>query len=299
MKGRDIIDEILALGLKSQTVYPVEPRAIFASVNRAIEEVNRLCPVIGTVEIAHFPIKPIVYRGGISVHKGGEDMEINASGVRSLAFAVTGSGSVTITANGVCKEITWIDVTSFRTFRVRMDALFGVDEADVVLCFTGAHTYMIKDISIYADTVGDLEEDIVTYSKQVAYDMASAKYAGGRFMDFSSLPIRFNDERQFPQTEFRIDGTVIYIPTDRQGVYGISYYKKPTEIDEDNKDATVDVDERLADLVPLRAAYYFYMVTDRELAERCNAEYLRLQSIVMATMRKIRTPVKFREARSW
>ena len=301
MTGNEIKNEILKLGLKSQAVYPVEPEAMIVCINRAASEVNRLCPVLGTATILHYPARPLVYRHGVTVHRGGEELTIDASGIRSLAFAVSGTGEGILTCEGseVVHSFTWEDATEMRVFSMIVEELFGIEEGEIHLTFLGKYSYMIKDLSLYGELTGDLVEDVVPYAPAVRYDLSDKKHVGERFQDFASLPVRYNDVDLNAPTDYKIEGKAIYLPAEKRGVYEVSYYKKPTPVDEDNMDLPIEIDDRLEDLLPLRAAYYFYMVTDREVAERCNAEYLRLQSIVMATMRKIRTPVKFRDRRGW
>lgn len=301
MTGKELIDQVLMLGLKSQVVYPVQPEAIYTQCNRAIEEVNRLSPVSDTVTILNYPLHPSAYRKGITVHRGGEDMTINASGVMSLAFAVSGSGEATLSIAGrdEVKRFSWIDVPDFKIMRAVIFTEFSEDAADVCLTFTGKYTYMVKDVSFYGEMIGDVEDDIVPFELYKKYDLASELYAGGRFMDFASLPVRFNDVNLNAPYDYKIEGSAIYLPSDKQGAYEVTYFKKPLKIDADNVDFEIEIDARLEDLLALRAGYYFYMVTDREVAERCNAEYLRLQSIVMATIHKVRTPVKFRDVWGW
>ena len=300
MKGRELHEEILVLARQSQTVYPAEPREIYTYINRAIDEVNRLCPVRGTASVLHFPITPLVCREGVTVHKGGEDINVDARDIASLAFLVSGTGKAILSVNGVPKKtFEWLDQSVFKLIRYHVGKETGEDRADIELCFTGPYTYMIKDLSMYGEVVGDLEEDVDVYKRMVGYDIASSRYAGERFMDFASLPVRYDDTRLNAPTDYKIEGTRVFLPVKKPGIYEIEYFKKPGEVNENTLDVEIDVDERLTDLLALRAGYYFYMMVDREIADRCNAEYVRLYGTVMATLNKVRTPVKFREARSW
>lgn len=301
MTGKELINEVLKLGLQSQAVYPVQPEAIYVHANRAIAEVNRLCPLLGTVSILHFPIKPTTHLKGIRVHRGGEDLEINASDVKSLAFAVSGTGRARLYADGLDAAYTfeWLDQVSFQTHGGFIIEMLGAEQADVHLVFEGQHTYMIRDVSFYSETVSDLSEDILPFTGQCGYDMADSVYAGDAFLDFARLPIRYNDVDLNAPTDYRIEGSVVYLPARAEGEYSVTYYKKPIEIDADNEDLEIDVDPRLQDLLSLRTAYYFYLVVDREISEKLNTEYLRQQSLVLSTMHKVRSPRQFRDVRGW
>ena len=301
MTGTELIEEILKLGLNSQAVYPVQPEAIYVHMNRAVAEVNRLCPLLGTVSILHFPIKPTTHLKGIRVRRGGEDLEINASDAKSLAFAVSGTGRARLISESSGEEFVfeWLDETTFRAFSGFILTYFGRVQDDVKLIFEGEHTYMIRDVSFYSETVSDLIEDVAPYTGWQGYDMASSVRAGDGFLDFAALPVRYNEADLNAPDDYKIEGSMIYLPAAKVGEYSVTYYKRPIEIDADNKDEEIDVDARLHDLIALRAAYYFYLVIDREISEKCNNEYLRQQSLVMATMRKVRTPKQFRDVRGW
>ena len=301
MTGTELLNEILKLGLNSQAVYPVQPEAIYVHANRAIAEVNRLCPLLGTATILHFPIKPTMHLKGIRVHRGGEDLEINASEARSLAFAVSGTGRARLISESDGSEYVfeWLDQLHFKSFGGFILDYLGRVSDDVRLIFEGEHTYMVRDVSFYSETVSDLSEDIVPFTGWSGYDMASSVYAGDLFLDFARLPIRYNDADLNAPTDFKLEGSVVYLPARAPGEYAVTYYKRPLEIDADNKDSELDVDARLHDLIALRAAYYFYLVVDREISEKCNEEYLRQQSLVLSTMHKVRSPRQFRDVRGW
>ena len=92
MTGKELIREIADLGGKSQFNTEFEARAIYTAINRAIDEISKLFPVVKTVRLQNYPIRPTAFYKGITVHKGGEDIVYNASGIKSLAFAVSGTG---------------------------------------------------------------------------------------------------------------------------------------------------------------------------------------------------------------
>lgn len=300
MTGRELIEEIRDLGGKSQFNTEFEARAVYTAINRAIDEVNRLFPVVKTLQLLHYPPRPADYHKGITVHKGGEDSVYDASDIRSLAFAVSGTGSAILTADDVGDSYTfeWQDSSSFTLCRGIVEELIGSSGRGVHLRFTGEFNYMIKDLSFYSELVSPLCEDVDVYSPYVRYDLASDKYAGHKFLAFESLPVRYDNVDLNLPRDYKIDGTSIYIRTDLRGVYEIAYRVRPERIDPDNDELEIELDPELYNMVAPRAAYYLYYMTDEEVADRCNLEYQRLYAQYIR-IHKVKTPPQFRDVRGW
>lgn len=303
MTGQELKDHICLLGARTNEEFEQEfqNELIYSAVNRAISEVNKLFPVIKTVQLLNYPIRPAVYHK-LTVHKGGEDTVFNASDIKSLAFAVSGTGSATLTADGCDKVYTfdWQDAVRLKTFRViTQQVLSGYEGGLVTITFRGETNYMISDLSFYSELDGPLTEDVDIWSPWVCYDMKSSKYLGESFLDFASLPVRSHDVNMNAPSDYRIEGSCIYLPAEKSGVYEVKYYERPVEVDADNLDVELNIDFRLHELAALRAAYYIYAVLDAEVAAQCNNEYRALYGVVLSTLPKIRTPRRFRDVRGW
>jgi hypothetical protein len=300
MTGRELLDRMLVLGGRTDWQDSQQESAAISAANQAIGEVNVLFPLTKTVRLLHYPLRPVVYHKGIVVHRGGEDMEFDASGVKSLAFAVSGTGSAILTADDVGDSYTfeWQDSSSFTLCRGIVEELIGSSGRGVHLRFTGEFNYMIKDLSFYSELVSPLCEDVDVYSPYVRYDLASDKYAGHKFLAFESLPVRYDNVDLNLPRDYKIDGTSIYIRTDLRGVYEIAYRVRPERIDPDNDELEIELDPELYNMVAPRAAYYLYYMTDEEVADRCNVEYQRLYAQYIR-IHKVKTPPQFRDVRGW
>lgn len=300
MTGKELIDQVCLLGARTtdEFEHDFESEHIYSSINRAISEVNRLFPVEKTVQLLNYPIRPAVYIKGITVHKGGEDTVFDASDIKSLAFAVSGTGKAILSGAGATTlhEFTWEDATQLKLERVLLEGYTG---GWVKLTFTGEHNYMISDVSFYSETDGPLLEDVDIYTAWMGYDLALPKYAGGNFLGFSSLPVRFRDVDLNAPTDYYIEGSKIYLRRSQPGVYEVRYYKAPDKINSDNLEYELEIDFRLHDLIALRAAYYIYAVLDPEAAKVCDVEYQKMLGLVMTTMPKVKTPKKFRNVTGW
>lgn len=301
MTGKELVNEILSLGGNSQTVYPFQSEAIYEAISQAIEEVNKLCPVENTVQLIHYPLRPVSFKKGITVHKGGEDLKFNASDIRSLAFAVSGTGQAILSSPAVERTytFTWNDAISLQTVRGIIIELLGVEVADIELVFTGQYSYMIRDLSFYNELVSPLAEDVDTFSCWKEYRIDEPRYLGDKFLGFDSLPVRFDNVDLNTPGDYKIEGNNVYLPSDKSGIYEIKCRVKPRRIDEDNLESEIEIDPEIQLLVPLRAAYYLYYLTDSDVADRCNAEYQRAMAIVVSKLQKVKTPSKFRDKRGW
>ncbi len=301
MNGRELIREIADLGGKSQFNTEFEMHAIYTAINRAIDEVNKLFPAVETIQLQNYPVRPKDFYKGITIHKGGEDITYNASGIKSLAFTVSGTGRATLSCSNTANVYVfeWQDVTSdLKLCRGIIEEIVGVEECDVTLTFSGEYSYMISDLSFYGELISPIAEDITTYSKWQRYDLASEKYVGHRFLGFDSLPVRHDNIALNSPRDFKIEGTSVFIRSDLKGIYEVSYRVRPAKVDADNEEFEIDIDRELHNLIAPRAAYYLYYMTDEEVADRCNVEYQRLVAQYMC-IHKVRTPKKFRDVRGW
>ena len=312
MTGKDLFDQMLAIGGKTQWVGH-EGVARFEAVNRAVFEVNRLFPVTQKIQLVNYPLTPVAFHGGIREHKGGEVIRIDASGIKSLAFAVSGGGGravlYSVTVNEKEEEslekiegFEWEALTSFEVKRcvVPSSAAGGASPSPtdegapytVTLVFSGDFNYLIKDVSMYGDIKSIDAKDVDVFSPWVKYDLKGIDYLGERFMAFDSTPVRFDNVSLNSPYDYKIEGSAVYLRADRPGVYEISVMLHPRRIQ--NESDEVDVNAQLEDLVALRAAYHLYSLTDTEIAETCNIEYQKLLSIALANVRKVRTQSQYR-----
>lgn len=300
MTGNELITEIKHLGGKSQFNAQFEAYAIYTAINRAIDEVNKLSPVVKTLQLLNYPPRPADYHKGITVHKGGEDIVYNASDIKSLAFAVSGTGSAILSAPDTERvhEFTWQDSSEFIVYKGIIEQLIGSNGKSIRLRFTGDYSYMIKDLSFYSELQSPVVDDIVPYSAWTKYDLASEKYVGYKFLAFDSLPIRCDNVSFNTSSDYKIDGTKICLRSDLHGVYEVNYRVRPSLVDADNLDLEIEVDPELHNMIAPRAAYYLYYLTDDEVADRCNVEYQRLYAQYMQ-IHKVKTPPQFRDVRGW
>lgn len=296
MTERDLFEQIRHLGGR-RSLTGLEDSVIFTAVNRALFEVNRLFPVTKKIQLLNYPIAPVNYYKGVIVHKGGADKQFNASGVKSLAFAVSGgAGSATVYTE-IDEEIRQLTSFSWQQLSEFEECKYIIQGAaqDVYIVFSGEYTYMIRDLAFYGEVISDELDDVITCSSWIEYDMKNSGYAGEGFLDFAAKPVSINDgATAVDPSDYKIEGSKIYLRRDMMGTYEVSYLKNPKRITNLNSAEQLDIEPQLHDLVALRAAYYLYNVTDTEIADRLNAEYQKALAIALGNVRKVRTPSKFK-----
>ena len=310
MTKKELLEQILALGARTQLNYTYEKSAVNVAINRALDEVNRIFPVEKTIQLIHYPMIPSVHYAGIAVHRGGEKKEYYASDARALAFAISGTGSASLYGRDE-DDGEWVHIKSFEwqseSDFAEMNYMFSkynsiAEEAvpahQIKLVFEGDYSYMIRDVSIYSELASDRKVDVKVYQIWVPYDLADAQYAGGGFLDFASAPVLFGETELTTPHDFKIENSKVYLPATKPGVYTIRYRYKPQRVDVLREDVDVDLDSEMVDLVAPRAAYYLFYATDEEIADRCLAEYQRLYATYMRT-RKTRTPIRQRDLTGW
>jgi len=315
MTGKELFGRILTLG--GRTEWNESVNKDHNAVNMALDEVNALFPVTDVARILHYPLRPVGAYPGITVHKGGEDIKINASGIRSLAFAISGTGRANLykierDENGDIKSETrlrlhmgesdvealeWNDLNGFAIVRYLGNTI--EDNCEVNLVFSGEYSYMIKDIAFYSEAESELIDDVKPYSYWVEYDINGQKYANNKFADFAAAPVMIDGGEPYALDKYKIEGSRIYLPRDLCAEVEVTYRKRPEAINADNEKDELDIDAELHQLVALKAAYYIYYLIDSEAADRCLAEFNRQLSIVMSHMHKVRTPKKFKDIRGW
>ena len=305
MTVKELFEQIRMLGGKRELDSGYESIGVYTAANRALFEVNRLFPVTKKIQLLNYPLTPVQRCRGISVHKGGEATEINASGIRSLAFAVSGGAGrarvmeVSYGEDGgeILSELESIEWEALTTFENK-SCVFADEAVNVRLIFDGAFNYLYRDVSFYDELITDRAEDVKPYSEWVDYDLNSIEYTGGRFMAFTSTPIRFNNVSLNSPYDYKIEGAVISLRADKPGVYEVECMTKPAEIvSEDN--SKVEIEDQLSDLVALRAAYYLYSMTDEEIANKCNTAYQQQLAVALANVRKVKTQSGYRDRRGW
>lgn len=305
MTVKELFEQIRMLGGKRELDAGYESLGVFSAANRALFEVNRLFPVTKRIQLVNYPLVPAHYCRGIRVHKGGEDIQIDASGIKSLAFAVSGGAGRARVCEVSCgekseeiltelKSFEWDPLTSFDVKR----CICSRNEKKIRIVFDGEFNYLIKDVSMYGELVGEREEDVEIFSDWVRYDISDVEYAGERFMTFSSTPVRFNRVSLNSPYDYRIEGSAVYLRTNKPGVYELEYMQKPQEIKNED-DSEIEIETQLCDLVALRAAYYLYSMTDEEIAEKRNNEYNQLLAVALANARKIKTQNGYRDRKGW
>lgn len=286
------MNEIRALAAKAQWTYPFEPSAAFHAANRALLEVARLFPTYGAFRLVHSPQRPSLFIGGVRRSVSASEAEHRAS--YALAFEASGTGRASVFSDGkLFESFEWSGLTQFKRMSVALSY-----PSHLSLEASG-DSALIRGISFYSDAAFADSDDVYVYGDEIGYRMSDARYVGDSFAAFAPCCASLASRQLRYPDEYRLDGDVIYLPVSRTGEYFIRYIRLPERICEDNADCELDIDARIHDLVSLRAAYYLYLLTDSDVADRCNAEYQRLLPAALVHVRRQPSSFGIRDTRGW
>lgn len=195
------------------------------------------------------------------VHYSGMELVYSASAAKAYYFECDGNGTCTITHGGNADVVQMTRAAGYTVYK-------GFAEGNVTMTFSGAHSYNIRNIAIYGETVSPDENDIPQYRAYVPYDLKELTKSNGVevFMDFSGDdPIYAGDysadDSYEPLDEYyKQDRSVILLPNNKNGEFTVWYKRYPTPITSAVTDDTeIDLDMAAADILPYYMAYTLWM----------------------------------------
>ncbi len=238
--------------------------AFRAALNRAIWEVDAIRPREGIVTLYHYP--PVNRVGRTEwYHMASRADTVCAIG-DAYAFAVTGSGTCVVTNGFDVVEHTWQNESLPRSFGGRMS---GVLE----LTFSGNSNYFVRGVSVWEGETFSREEVIPIWEPYISYDIT--QYAEDAY-SILCPPKVMTTLGYFPLREgYGKEGrTTLTLDTKAPGTYQVKYHRMPPQIEEDaDYDNEIDLDEDLAQLLPLQIAYFLLLDDDPDKSALYLKEY--------------------------
>ena len=250
----------------------------YTVLNLAIKEVNRIRPMVEVVTVVHEPVDAVAAFPDVILCKPGNPVTYTAV-ARSVAFEVSGHGSVTVTG----ADIDGADEKSWNVDNGWMRLVAESNEISKISLdfFSSDLPFYIRNVSFY---------DVPPFSKVVGggavveYDLASTLPR----LSSALLPVMKNGvemDLSDPRAVLR-EGRYLRLPKEQRGTYEIRCEVFPERFlssADDNKQ--LPLAEDLAELVPLLVASYIWLDDEPEKAAR-------YKSLYDLAAREIRRPTK-------
>ncbi len=236
--------------------------------------------IIKSIQIAHNPVTNLLTDGDRirSVESG--DIEIEATGARSLYVEVYGDCTMTIYVNDTPVSVD--NIASEGKYLPIKRLIDNVDGYTVKVVLSSAYPLAIKNFALYSATF-KTADDVQPYTQVLKYNLAEL---APTFYMLADDPLIFEGSRQtsrYMQTSdfFQEGGRILVLDRDLPGNYTVYYKSYPGTITSGTADDYVlDVEPEVDALIPLYMASQLYKDDDNGIATTYRNEFeVGLQSL--------------------
>jgi hypothetical protein len=313
MTLHDLYKAVSQLGFEDSLGDDSTDRFIYAT-NRALIEINSLRPRRKRVDINHRVPENLLFSEPTVIEKnGGKDLVFTAVGAKSFYFEVCGEGQFTVGLKkkdgSIVSDRTGMTSFDSKTFISQrgfikydgafIDTLLKKDSeytGEAVITFTGDYDYVISNIAMYDRVYSSKEAEISPYGRRVGYDLSEL---ANDFEKLDTPPIDFLGKHLYDG--YGIEGSVLYLPLDRPGIYTVNYLHKVTLIPLESditKDIIIDLEEDLESLLPNLIAAYVWLDDEAEKSQYYYTLYQQRAEQIKRITRDL-NPIKFESVNGW
>lgn len=270
MTIRKLMQEALALlSLDEETVRPL----LYASLNRALDEVCREFPKRATERIYHALPKPRYAFSDERAVTPDAPLRISADGIYSFAFTAYGEGSVTVMLDGVTVATYTLKGSTPLSVAEKLSALSEKASGALSFVFRTAGRLYVTAFACYDREL----ETVIPYGEYYAYPVTAFKH---RFLAFDGDAKRAS--RAVGKRTLCYGEDAVYLRFDDDGVYEIPYLALADAVDEDTLDCEPFMRDDAAALAVLLAAYYLAVEDEHPMASLLMARYAALRTTLLA-----------------
>lgn len=273
MTPNDIKQEVGTLAMENAS--EVDESAFWHAINRALAQVNRIRPVIRSVEVYNgAPAKLEHSRDVIPFGKKCPYVK-TVKGCAAIYLDVSASsGEITVTGGG--KEIhreSLIENKRANEYRILIPDEYA--EGEITVTVTTPFAGVVAEAVYYSEKISDEPSDVpsgslynIFFFREIAPDLQSV--------------VKLHYQKGGSLSEELVESKDFAIPTTRElwllkskaGLYRIYYYPKPTRLTRANENEEVPLDEDLQTLLPLLICYYVWLEDKPEIAEAMYSQYM-------------------------
>lgn len=200
------------------------------------------------------------------------DISYETNGAKAYYFEVAGTATVQIAVNGaVVQTIENQD----RMFHAYKGFIQNPDGEAVKITFTGQYLYQFRNVALYS-AVFEREEDIWDFVPEKRYDFRKLIPDFFRLLDDNVILQSGSSKMPYIQTDdYYWEGdSVLVLKGLQRGEWIIHYYSYPQEITDDTpNDTVIELDEEVANLLPIYMASELYEDDDTSTAFYYRQQY--------------------------
>ena len=265
MTLNELKNDVAQLGFES---YVENEDCFIASVNRALSLIYVDRPVSKTALIRFSGPRVNLTREFLE-HKSGETLTLQSRGL-AISFRTSGTGSCIIRDGTGANEVVFNNEN-----QLTRQLIYG----DVSITFSGNYYYTVSNLAVFDDLISSKPTDIPEYTP--FRDVNPEDYCDD-FRAFSSQP---TDKSGTPINAVQLTDGRIRAPYDFHGEMYLTYYRAPKKADKSSMNASVDVSEECAPLLPLLTAAFLWLDDDAAKAQY----YMSLYRDAVANLKRYST----------
>lgn len=262
MTFNELKNDVARLGFES---YVEDEECFIASANRALSLIYTDRPVSKTAVISFRGPRAALVREFIE-HRSGEEITIPFRG-RSVSFHTSGVGNCVISDSSGSNLI-----PLSHDWQLTKQFLSG----EGTITFKGDYYFTVSNLAVFDDVTSERAIDIPEYTPE--REIAPDEYCDG-FRAFSTYP-KDKDGNQV-KTVRLTDGRIC-APFNYRGELYLTYYRTPKKITAEDVNATIDISEECAPMLPLLTASFMWLDDDTAKAQY----YMSLYRDMIANVRR-------------
>lgn len=294
MTLKDLKQAVIELGFDTE----LESEGAFLyALNRATVEVNDISPKLMLFEHINSKLGNAL-RGFETYRKGyGQALYFYADNPKAYYFESNGKGQATIER---LEGSEWITEDTINLAGGGYKVYKGLiaSEGKYRIRFTTNYVYFVRNVALYTELLSEDVEDIPPYAPYTRLDISRED----SFYGLTKEVVNELGEAYIRDKDYLVeDNKVILVPYDKEGVFKVWYKVYPLQytFEDLESDATIDLDEDIASLLPELVASYIWLDGENIQKAQLYYERYKVRAMTVTSNRKKDTSAFIYKTRGW
>lgn len=265
MTIRQVLNDVTALTSRS---FDEAEALLYASLNRALDEVGRAFPRKATERLYHAPPAPLFALNDEKAITPDAPFYVNRDGTRSFFFEAYGEGKITVTLYGMKLATYEVELSAPLTVFARVSELSDFDMGDVQITAESDARLYLSSVALFGSA------GATVYGEYCRYPVSAFRY---RFLSFEGTVKK--GSRAASEQNYYLGSDAVYLRYGADGAYDISYLALPDPAMPETLDGEILLFEDAASLLVPLTAYYMALEDENPAAEQYLARYEAMRSL--------------------